>query len=310
MYDVIIIGAGAAGLTAAIYARRAGMSALVLERTACGGQIVNSADVENFPGFRRISGWELADSWKSQALALGAELKFAAVTGIETGSGGKTVRTDKGEYPARTVIIASGVERRRLDCPGADEYFGSGVSICATCDGAFFRGRPVAVVGGGNTAFEDALSLSALCSHVTLVHRRDQFRAEPYLVKELSMKENVTILTPYVPLEVYGENGLVSGLRVRNTLTDEVVSIEAPGIFTAIGMLPDSERFSNVVELDGDGYIIAGEDCRTKTEGVFAAGDVRTKRIRQLVTAASDGAVAASQAAMLINSGGISHGES
>jgi thioredoxin reductase (NADPH) len=303
MYDVIIIGGGPAGLTAATYARRAGMSTLIIEITVCGGQIINSTSVENFPGISEIPGWQLADNWQKQAVSLGAELKIAAVTGIELDGRTKIVKTAKGDFTGKTVIIASGVGHRKLTCPGAAEFSGRGVSTCATCDGAFFKGKNVAVVGGGNTALEDALYLSTLCKDVYIVNRRTQLRAEQQLIKAAETKENVHFLTPYVPAQVFGDDmGRVSGMRIKNTDTGEEMTLDTPGIFTAIGMIPDNARFANVADVDEYGYIIAGEDCKTRTPGVFVAGDTRTKALRQLITAASDGAMAATQAISVVNS--------
>ncbi len=303
MYDLIIIGGGPAGLTAATYARRAGLSTLVLESSACGGQIINSNNVENYPTIQSIPGWQLADNWKKQAVSQGAEILSAAVTEIVPEERLRRVETTKGFFQAKTVIIANGAAHRKLDCPGADTFIGKGVSSCASCDGAFFRGKDVAVVGGGNTAMEDALYLAALCTSVTVVHRRNEFRADRQLVQSVKSKHNVTLLTPYVPQEIIGDgNGFAAALLVRHAETGEVVTLETPGIFTAIGMVPDNARFANVADLDENGYIVAGEDCRTKTEGVFAAGDTRTKALRQLVTAAADGAMAATQAARIVQS--------
>ena len=302
MYDLIIIGGGPAGLTAAVYARRAGLSTLILEITVCGGQIINSQSVENFPAIEAIEGWRLADNWQKQALGLGAELKSAEVAGVELDGDIKTVRTNKGDFEALTVIIATGAGHRKLDCKGAAELSGRGVSTCASCDGAFFRNRPVAVVGGGNTAFEDALYLAGICERVYIVHRRREFRAERRLVEAAEGKTNVEFLTPCVPEEILGdENDRVRGMRVKYLETGEIRELPTPGVFTAIGMVPDTRRFENVCRLDGDGYIVAGEDCETGTPGVYVAGDCRKKALRQLVTAASDGAVAGSAAAKFVN---------
>lgn len=300
MYDVIIIGGGPAGLTAATYARRAGLSALVIESAVCGGQIVNSQEVDNFPTQLHTSGYELAFAWQQQAESFGAEFKYTEVTGIELRGDVKIVRTAKEELEAKTVIIANGASHRKMEVPGADTYYGRGISTCATCDGAFFRGKQVAVVGGGNTAFEDALYLTGLCEKVYLINRRAQFRAEPKLIEKLKSKENAEIMTPYVPYEVLGD-AKVSSFKVQNTETGEVTELPVSGVFTAIGMIPSNEKFSNVVELDG-GYIVTDENCRTSTPGIFAAGDTRVKSLRQLVTAASDGAIAANGAAQYLNS--------
>ena len=302
MYDVIIIGGGPAGLTAAIYARRAGLSTLVLEASVCGGQIVNSPQVDNYPALPNVPGWQFATQLQGQAEALGAEILTAQAQTVEKAQGGFTVSTTSGALECRAVIIANGAAPRRLDCPGADEYFGRGVSACATCDGAFFRGKDTAVVGGGNTAFEDAEYLSALCSSVTLINRRSQFRADEKTVEELRARENVSIMTPWIPAEVTGDGTRVTGLRITNTETGEERTLSVSGIFAAIGVQPDNGRFEGLVKLDPSGYIVAGEDCLTGTPGVFAAGDTRTKKLRQLVTAAADGAMAANQAAAYIRS--------
>ncbi len=303
MYDLIIIGGGPAGLTAAVYARRAGLSTLILEITVCGGQIINSQSVENFPAIPQIEGWRLADTWQKQAQALGAQVMTAAVTGIELEGERKLVHTAKGDFEALAVIVATGAGHRKLDCPGGAELSGRGVSTCASCDGAFFRGRKVAVVGGGNTAFEDALYLSSLCETVYIVHRRREFRAERQLVDAVKGKANVEFLTPCVPVEVLAdEKRRVAALRVRNVETGEETTLDTPGVFTAIGMIPHNEAFANVLRLDEAGYAIAGEDCESGTPGVWVAGDGRQKALRQLITAAADGAVAATAAAKYINS--------
>ncbi len=302
MYDLIIIGGGPAGLTAATYARRAGLSTLILEITVCGGQVINSQNVENFPAIAQIEGWRLADQWQKQAQALGAEIRTAAVTGIELRGDVKLVHTAKGDFEALAVIIATGAGHRKLDCPGGAELSGRGVSTCASCDGAFFRGRKVAVVGGGNTAFEDALYLSTVCERVYVVHRRREFRAERRLVEAAEGKTNVEFLTPYVPAEVAAnELGRVASLRVRNVETGEEITLDTPGVFTAIGMIPNNAAFANVLTLDEAGYAVAGEDCESGTPGIWVAGDGRKKALRQLVTAASDGAVAATAAARYVN---------
>lgn len=302
MYDVIIIGGGPSGLTSAIYARRAGMSALILESSMCGGQIVNSESVANFPSRENIPGWQLADDWQKQAKNLGAEIKFASVTGIDmTEAKTKLVHTAKESYEAKTVIIANGASPRKLDCPGSDRFYGRGISICATCDGSFFRGQEVCVVGGGNTAFDDALYLSSICSKVYLINRRAQFRAAASIINNVKSKSNIEILVPYIPYEVVGDMR-VAGFKIKNTETEEIRELPVSGIFAAIGMIPSNAPFSNVATLDESGYIITDDECRTGSFGVFAAGDTRQKSLRQLVTAASDGAIAATQAANIVNS--------
>ena len=300
MYDTIIIGGGPAGLTAAIYARRAGLSALVCEAAVCGGQIINSPEVDNYPARPHVSGWQLAADLQAQAEEFGAEIKYCAVTGLSVGENSKTVHTASGDIEGRTVIIAAGADHRMLDCEGAARLYTKGVSVCATCDGAFFRGRETCVVGGGNTAFEDALYLSGLASKVYLVNRRSVFRAEPKLVEALRARENVEILTPYLAHRVLGESR-VEGFEIKNADSGEIVFLPVSGVFAAIGMVPATEVFRGAVQLDAAGYIVTDEACRTSVPGVFAAGDVRAKSLRQLVTAASDGAIAASQAASYLS---------
>ncbi len=302
MYDLIIIGGGPAGLTAAVYARRAGLETLILEITVCGGQIINSQSVENFPSIQNIEGWRLADNWQKQAQSLGVQVKTAAVTGIELSGETKLVHTAKGDFEATAVIIATGAGHRKLTCPGAEKYSGRGVSTCASCDGAFFKNREVAVVGGGNTAFEDALYLANICSKVYIVHRRREFRAERHLIDAAKAKANVEFLTPCVPAEVLGdERNRAAALRVRNVETNEERTLDTPGIFTAIGMIPNNAAFANVLNLDESGYAVAGEDCESGTPGIWVAGDGRQKALRQLITAAADGAVAATAAARYVN---------
>lgn len=295
-YDTIILGGGPAGLTAALYAKRAGIEPLVLERSVCGGQMVNTPAVENYPGIPGVSGAELAMALHRQVIGLGAEVRQEAPVSCRLDGELKTVATARGSYEAPAVIIANGAKRRPLGCPGEDRLAGRGVSYCATCDGAFFRGRDVAIVGGGNTALEDALFLSGLCSAVHLVHRREGFRGSPVLVQAAEQKENIVIHRGAVAEEILGEE-TVSGVRLRNVVTGETDDLSVAGVFIAIGLAPDNGAFAGQVRLDEAGYIIAGEDCRTSLPGVFAAGDTRTKAVRQIVTAAADGAVAALGAA-------------
>lgn len=300
MYDTVIIGAGIAGLTAAVYARRAGLSALVFEASVCGGQIVSSPEVDNYPARPHVAGWQLASDLQAQAEEFGAEIKYAAVTGLSVENGKKLVHTASETFECRTVIIANGAEHRRLSCDGADRLFQKGVSLCATCDGAFFRGKECCVVGGGNTAFDDAVYLSSIASKVYLVNRRSVFRAESKLVAAAKARDNVEILTPWLPERVLGERR-VEGFEIRNAETGEIKTLPVSGVFTAIGLIPSNGIFKGIIELDDAGYIIADENCRTSAPGIFAAGDTRVKELRQLVTAASDGAIAATQAAAYIN---------
>ncbi|MBQ6164090.1 MAG: thioredoxin-disulfide reductase [Clostridia bacterium] len=293
MYDVIIIGAGTAGLTAAIYTQRAGKTALLLEAKAYGGQIVNTPDIENYPGYKHISGFEFATNLYEQAKELGAELKYERALSIRDGGNErKTVVTNAGEYECKAVILATGAKNRPLGLENEQKMVGSGVSYCATCDGMFFRGREVAVVGGGNTAIEDASFLSNYCSKVYLIHRRDAFRGDAKGVKALKEKDNVEFVLNSAVTKLLGKFRL-EGIEVTNKLDGSVKTIPVAGLFVAVGQQPENESFSDVVSLDEGGYIAAGEDCRTGTEGIFTAGDCRTKTVRQLTTAAADGAVAA-----------------
>ncbi|MBE6553173.1 MAG: thioredoxin-disulfide reductase [Ruminococcaceae bacterium] len=292
-YDMIVVGAGPAGMTAALYALRAGKSLLLIEGQAYGGQIVQSQKVENYPGAPDISGWELAEQMMNQIRALGVKLVAGNVTGIEKNADGDfLVKTDADSYEARTVILATGVGHRKLGVAGEEALIGRGVSFCATCDGMFFRRREVAVVGGGNTAVQDALVLSELCAKVYLIHRRDGFRAEERLMERLRNTENVTLLTNTVVSEMKGD-GRLESLLLRNVKTDATRELFVAGVFEAVGNLPRNAAFSDLVALDPDGYIVTDRDCRTSCEGIFAAGDCCQKAVRQLTTATADGTVAA-----------------
>ena len=293
MADVIIIGAGPAGLSAAIYVQRAGRSALVLEAYTYGGQIVNTPEVENYPGIAKISGFDFATALYEQATALGAELVFDRAVKLEEQDGMKKITTEGGaEYTAKAVILATGAKNRHLGIDREEELTGRGISYCATCDGAFFKGKPVAVNGGGNTALEDALFLSNYCSKVYIIHRREGFRGEPGQLESLRQKENVEFVLNATVTGLIGDPKL-SAVEVTDKNTGEKKELAVDGLFIAIGQEPDNQAFADLVELDKAGYITAGEDCRTKTPGIFTAGDCRTKTVRQLTTAASDGAVAA-----------------
>lgn len=307
MKDVIIIGAGTAGLTAAIYALRAGKSVLVLEQGTYGGQIVNTPKVENYPGIEQISGYEFASGLYRQAEKLGMEYRSEKVTDLrlednaEAGeelssasveAGDKIVETTKQSYHAKAVILATGAKNRPLGVEREAEYTGRGISYCATCDGMFFRGKKVAVVGGGNTALEDAAFLSNYCEKVYLIHRRETFRGEEKLVNELQKKDNVEFLLNKTVQALEGETTL-QAVILLDKISGEESRLEISGLFVAIGQIPENEVFAKLVDLDENGYILAGEDCRTSVEGIFAAGDCRKKTVRQLTTAAADGAVAA-----------------
>lgn len=298
MYDIIIVGAGTAGLSAAIYGVRAGKSVLVLEAKTYGGQIVNSPEVENYPGIAKISGYEFAKNLYEQATRLGAEYKQERVVRMEERSEErKCVYTKNGAgdevcYEAKTVILATGAKNRPLGVEREEALIGAGVSYCATCDGMFFREREVAVVGGGNTALEDAMFLSNYCRKVYVIHRRDEFRGEAKLEEALRQKENVEFILKSVVTELIGEP-MLTALKVQNVETKEITELSVSGVFVAIGQMPDNEAFADYVRLDEKGYIQAAEDCKTETPGVYTAGDCRTKEVRQLATAAADGAVAA-----------------
>lgn len=313
MKDVIIIGAGTAGLTAAIYALRAGKSVLVLEQGTYGGQIVNTPKVENYPGIEQISGYEFASGLYRQAEKLGMEYRSEKVTDLrlednaEAGeelssasveAGNKIVETTKQSYHAKAVILATGAKNRPLGVEGEAEYTGRGISYCATCDGMFFRGKKVAVVGGGNTALEDAAFLSNYCEKVYLIHRRETFRGEEKLVGELQKKDNVEFLLNKTVQALEGETTL-QAVMLLDKISGEESRLEISGLFVAIGQIPENEVFAKLVDLDENGYILAGEDCRTSVEGIFAAGDCRKKTVRQLTTAAADGAVAALAASQI-----------
>lgn len=292
MYDIIIVGAGTAGLSAAIYGVRAGKNVLVLEANTYGGQIINTPEIENYPGIKNTSGFEFATALYEQATGLGAKVEFEEVRAIEDHGNSKAVVTGKETYEARSVILAAGAKNRHLGLPHEEEWVGKGVSYCATCDGAFFKGKTTAVSGGGNTALEDALFLSNYCQKVYLIHRRDQFRGDSKSVALLKEKENVEFVLNATIASLLGSDH-VEGVEVMDKITGERRSLPIDGLFVAIGQTPQNQIFQDLVRLDESGYIVAGEDCRTSAAGIFAAGDGRTKTVRQLTTAASDGAVAA-----------------
>ncbi len=293
MFDVVIVGAGPAGMTAAVYLRRASKSVLVLEAKAYGGQIINTPDIENYPVEAHISGFDFAQKLYEQAKNLGAEFRFEKAVEIRDGDV-KTVVTTKNEYEAKAVILATGSENRKLGVADEDKLVGRGVSYCATCDGNFFRKKRVAVVGGGNTALEDALYLADLAEKVYLIHRRDTFRGEDATVQRLKARDNVEFVFNSTVTALHAEKKL-TGIDVTNK-DGSVQNIEVSGLFVAVGRIPENKNFASLIDLDPAGYAVAGENCRTKTPGVFVAGDNRVKDVRQLVTAAADGAVAATEA--------------
>jgi thioredoxin reductase (NADPH) len=272
MYDLIIVGAGTAGLSAAIYGVRAGKCVLLLEEKVYGGQIISASAVENYPGIRHISGYEFAEELHRQATELGAELKYEKVREIRKHSGFMTVKTGRGAYDCRAVILATGAKNRQLQVEREKELTGAGVSYCATCDGAFCKGKNAAVVGGGNTALEDAVFLSGYCQKVYLIHRRKEFRGEERLIQTLRGKENVELMLESQVVRLNGERHLES-VVVRNDRTGKERELSVTALFIAIGQVPDNRAFADLVSLDAYGYIEAGEDCRTSSEGIFAAGD-------------------------------------
>ncbi len=291
MYDIIIIGAGPAGLTAAIYARRAEKSVLVLEKETFGGQITHSPKVENYPGFIQMSGNEFAEKLIEQALNLEVEIEMDAATAIEDHGDYKTVVCENGSFNGKTVILAAGSKHRQLGVDRENDFVGAGVSYCAVCDGAFYRGKNVAVIGGGNTALQEAVMLSDICSHVTLVQNLAFFTGEQKLLDLLKTKDNVSFITSSVVDALKGDAEL-TGITIRNTETNETKTLPFDGIFVAIGQVPENEPFRDVVPLNDWGYVVSDEGC-TVGNGIFVAGDCRTKQVRQIATAISDGAVAA-----------------
>lgn len=297
MYDLIIIGSGPAGLSAAVYGRRAGLELLVIEeKPMSGGQVLNTYEVDNYLGLPGIGGFDMGMKFREHADAAGAVFKTASVTEIRDDGEVKTVRTgDGGSYEARTLILATGAEHRRLGVPGEEKFAGRGVSYCATCDGAFFKGKNVAVVGGGDVAVEDAIYLARMCGRVSLIHRRGSLRAARGLQDKLAACGNVEVLWNRTVRDIYGD-GLMEGVKLCGTAEQTEEELAVDGLFIAVGMRPNTELFRDVVACDGQGYVIAGEDCATRTAGIFAAGDVRTKQVRQIVTAVADGACAVASA--------------
>lgn len=292
MADIIIIGAGAAGMTAALYARRAGRSVLLLEQQAFGGQILLSPRVENYPGIPQISGSAFADQLVSQVLEQGTEVELTRVLRVVPTAQGFTVHTEDGAHCCRTLILATGLAHRPLGVAREEEFVGKGVSYCTLCDGAFYRDRVCAVVGGGDSAVLDALTLSKLCREVHLIHRRSALRACGALVEKISHAPNVHLLLERQVTALLGAEEL-TGLTLADSKTGEQSTLTVDGLFVSVGRIAQNEPFSNLVALNADGLITAGEDCATSRTGVYAAGDCRTKTVRQLTTAAADGAVAA-----------------
>lgn len=294
MYDVIVVGGGPAGMTAALYALRNGKSVLVLEKAGFGGQITSSPHVENYPGYAAISGSELADAMMEQIMALGAEVELVNATAVESKDGVHTVLGDMGErYEAKTVVLATGMKHRLLGLEDEETLLGGGISVCAVCDGAFFKDRDVAVVGGGDTALQDALFLANTCRKVTLIHRRDEFRAEKKLVEQARVRENIEILYSHTVERYVQDAGVLSGVVVKDKKNGEERAFAVEGVFLAVGHKPQTEGFAALVPTDAEGFFVVGETAETKTPGVFVAGDCRAKTVRQLTTAVGDGACAA-----------------
>ena len=296
IYDLAILGAGPAGICAAIYATRAKLNTIWLDKKFVqGGQIVDTYEVDNYPGLPGITGLDLGEAMAGHAKKLGMKPQREPVRSIEAEQGIKVIRTKKNEYRARAVIIACGATHRHLGIPGEEELSGMGVSYCATCDAAFFQDRTVVVVGGGNVAVEDAILLSRTCKKVYLVHRRDELRAEKILQESLFACKNVELIWASIPLSIEGTDK-VEALKIQNKKTQEESFIETDGVFIAVGIVPGTEKFKDLVKLDEAGYIVAGEDGITSEPGIFAAGDIRTKNLRQVVTAVADGANAVASA--------------
>ncbi len=297
MYDVVIVGGGPAGLTAAVYALRGGRSALVIEKNGFGGQIAFSPKVENIPGTVQISGAEFADKLVEQAMNLGADMELENVIRVEKNDAGFKLHTEEGsKFEGRSVILALGVKHRMLGLEGELELVGNGLSFCAVCDGAFYTGQDVAMVGGGNSALQEALLLSEVCRKVTVVQNLDHFTGEKKLADALMEKENVEIKFSTLVTEYLNEGGALTGLHLRNEETGEESEIRVDGAFLAVGLVPENDAFAEWATLNDWGYFDSSEDCLTATPGLFVAGDCRSKRIRQVVTASSDGAIAATAA--------------
>lgn len=301
MYDIIIVGGGPAGISAGIYARRAGKSTLVIERSALGGQMTYSPKIENYPAMLSVSGNELAEAMTDQLIQLGGEFEFDEVTAVRDDGENKTVVTHENEFSARAVILANGVKHRMLGLEGEEELVGSGISFCAVCDGAFYRDLDVAVIGGGNSAMQEALLLSEGCRSVTVVQNLSDFTGEKRLAENLGAKNNVKTLFDTVVEGFVTSEGTLKGIRVKNTATGEGSEIACDGVFVAIGLVPENDAFGSLVPLDDRGYYKVGEDCTAPTHGIFVAGDCRSKKTRQITTAVADGAVAALAACSYID---------
>lgn len=301
MYDLIIIGSGPAGLSAAVYGKRAGLDLLVIEeKPMSGGQVLTTYEVDNYLGLPGMNGFDMGMEFRKHADKLGATFREATVTGVEDKGDYKLVFADGEALETRTVLLATGAEHAKLGVPGEEELSGMGVSYCATCDGAFFKGRTVAVVGGGDVALEDAIYLARTCEKVYLIHRRDELRGAMILQEELKSLPNVEILYSHIVTEIRGED-MVDAIQLKNVKTGEDSVLPVNGVFIAVGIHPNTELLANLVSLDEAGYVPAGEDCVTERAGLFVAGDIRKKPLRQIVTAVSDGANAAVSAGNYCN---------
>lgn len=300
MYDVIVIGGGPAGLTAALYALRANKSVLIIEKGGFGGQITYSPKVENIPGFISLSGNEFAEKLTEQVMEQGADIEIATVTGVKDNGTNKTVVTDSGDFVGTTVIIATGAKHRLLGLDREEQFVGEGISFCAVCDGAFYKDKTVAVIGGGNSALQEALLLSEGCKKVIMVQNLDRFTGEERLLEQLKAKSNVAFITSAVVNRLIGEKDL-EAIEIRHQDSGELSTINIDGMFVAIGLLPQNEPFNNIIALNEYGYADSDEFCLTKTPGVFVAGDCRSKYVRQVTTACADGAVAALAACRYID---------
>ena len=302
MYDIIIVGGGPAGLTAAVYALRAGKTVLVIEKGGFGGQIAFSPKVENIPCFSQISGAEFADKFTEQAMSLGADMELETVIDVQKTNEGFQVITEEGStFRGKAVILAVGVKHRMLGLPGEEELVGKGLSFCAVCDGAFYTGMDTAMIGGGNSAMQEALLLSEVCRKVTIVQNLADFTGEKKLAEALLAKDNVEVKFSTLVNSYITENGELTGLELRNDITGEISTIKVDGAFLAVGLMPENDNFAHLSKLNDWGYFDVTEDCRTATPGVFVAGDCRSKRIRQVVTASADGAIAATAACSYID---------
>ncbi|MBO6145687.1 MAG: thioredoxin-disulfide reductase [Bacilli bacterium] len=287
MYDIIIIGAGPAGLTSAIYARRSNKTVLVLEAKTYGGQIVTTDKIDNYPAAPHISGYDFATNLYNQVIELGAEVKFEKAIDID----GKKVITEKNEYEAKAIIIAIGVRNRKLNIPGEDKFEGKGISYCATCDGAFYKGKTVAVIGAGNTAFSEAIYLSDIAKKVYVIHRNEKFKASYYLTKKLKSKENVEFILNTNVIKINGKDK-ITDVDIKDN-EDNVSNLKIDGLFIAIGQIPENNNLTKDLKIDENGYIMTDENLQSNKKGIYVAGDIRPKSLRQLVTATSDGAIAA-----------------